>query len=270
MAQFVNPDSIVRKIWSDTDCILFIFGACAGEFAHSKAVDWLFYTGKLPNDPIGRLFSTVTYAQQIIFNDNAEHILKSMTRIHKKVEEKRGYSIPNEAYQDVLFMLIDYTAKVYELLHKPLLKLEKEEIYNVFKRIGEHMEIKDLPEDWSSWEIQRRQHLEHNYTNSLLTEELFNRYKLHLGSFRYTLLLAVQSFLLEPQFLKTTKNPGWLLLFHAYKACRQLWPVRELKFYLLPRKHQQSLRDLSRLKPKSGCPFSRFRSLTGNFSPASV
>jgi uncharacterized protein (DUF2236 family) len=270
MAQFVKPDSIVRKIWSDTDCILFIFGACAGEFAHSKAVDWLFFTGKLPNDPIGRLFSTVTYAQQIIFSGNAEHILKSMTRIHRKVEEKRGYSIPNEAYQDVLFMLIDYTARVYELVDKPLLREENDEIYDVFKRIGEHMEIQNLPEDWSVWKTQRQQHLKHNYSNSLLTEELFKRYKLHLGSFRYTLLLAVQSLLLEQQFLKTKKNPGWLLLFHGYKACRHFWPVPELKFYLLPQKHQQALRNLSLAKSKTGCPFSRIRSLTGNFSPASV
>ena len=39
------------------DTILFIFaGAGAAEFALNKAVDWLYFTGKLPTDPLGRLF----------------------------------------------------------------------------------------------------------------------------------------------------------------------------------------------------------------------
>ncbi len=262
MSPFVKPESIVRTIWSDTDCILFIFGACAGEFAHSKSVDWLFYTGKLPNDPIGRLFSTVVYSQQIIFNENAQNTIQTMTKIHRKVEAKRGFCIPNWAYQDVLYMLIDYTARVYELLHRPLAHSEKEEIYDVFRRIGTQMEIQDLPTTWDNWQINRTQHLERNYSDSELTQELFRRYKTHLGAFRYTLLLIVQSFLLPKQFLKTSKNWFWTVLLQCYKYTKSIWPIRELKYYLLPQKHQKSLRDLAIKKPRGRCPFSNFSKKT--------
>ena len=64
-------NAIVRQIWGNADTILFIFGGAAAEFSLNKAVDWLYFTGKLPADPLGRLFSTVVYAQQILFLDEA-------------------------------------------------------------------------------------------------------------------------------------------------------------------------------------------------------
>jgi hypothetical protein len=69
MKYFVNEGSIVRKIWGKADTILFIFAGSAVEFALNKAVDWLYFTGRLPADPLGRLFSTITYARQIIFSE---------------------------------------------------------------------------------------------------------------------------------------------------------------------------------------------------------
>ncbi len=53
---------------------LFIFAGAAAEFAFNRQVDWLYFTGKLPGDPIGRLFSTVKYAQHIIFREEKETI----------------------------------------------------------------------------------------------------------------------------------------------------------------------------------------------------
>ncbi len=67
MELFVEKKSVVRKIWGKSDTILFIFAGAAAEFALNKAVDWLYFTGRLPADPIGRLFSTVTYARSIVF-----------------------------------------------------------------------------------------------------------------------------------------------------------------------------------------------------------
>jgi len=64
---FVRENSIVRKIWGKSDTILFIFAGASAEFALNKAVDWLYFTGKLPQDPLGRLFSTVSYARSIVF-----------------------------------------------------------------------------------------------------------------------------------------------------------------------------------------------------------
>jgi len=53
MEYFVKQNSIVRTIWGDGDTILFIFAGASAEFALNKAVDWLYFTGKLPEDPLG-------------------------------------------------------------------------------------------------------------------------------------------------------------------------------------------------------------------------
>ena len=73
---FVNKNSIVRKIWGKSDTVLFIFAGSAAEFALNKAVDWLYFTGNLPANPVERLFSTVAYAKKIIF---AERICGVLT-----------------------------------------------------------------------------------------------------------------------------------------------------------------------------------------------
>src|ERR1700733_8852209 len=101
---FVAQDSIVRQIWGKADTVLFIFAGAAAEFALNKAVDWLYFTGRLPADPLGRLFSTVAYARQIIFSEEAEalHAIDQITAIHRNVEKKRHATIPDSAYRDVL------------------------------------------------------------------------------------------------------------------------------------------------------------------------
>src|SRR3954463_550000 len=71
MPIFVHHDSIVRSIWGDADTILFAFAGSAAEFALNRAVDWLFYTGGLPADPLGRLFSTARFARDIAFAGEA-------------------------------------------------------------------------------------------------------------------------------------------------------------------------------------------------------
>src|SRR5215213_9830223 len=118
MEFFVRKDSIVRQIWGKGDTILFIFAGASAEFALNKAVDWLFFTGRLPADPLGRLFSTVTYARNIVFSEEqkALEVIDRMAMIHQGVETSRGASIPEWAYRDVLYMLIDYSIRSFELL----------------------------------------------------------------------------------------------------------------------------------------------------------
>src|SRR4028119_2339982 len=108
---FVSEESVVRKIWGKGDTILFIFAGASAEFALNKAVDWLYFTGKLPADPLGRLFSTVNYARQIVFSgsEDALKAIDKITSIHSAVENERGNKIPEWAYRDVLFMLIHYS-----------------------------------------------------------------------------------------------------------------------------------------------------------------
>ncbi|MDP1816196.1 MAG: oxygenase MpaB family protein [Leadbetterella sp.] len=251
METFVKSDSIVRKIWSDSDNILFIFGACAGEFAQSKSVDWLFFTGKLPKDPIGRLFSTVVYAQQIIFEEKtkAERTLDNMKNIHKKVENERGYAIPNWAYQDVLYMLIAYTISAYELLNQTLSTDEKNEIFDVFRRVGLKMGIENLPTNFAHWEVHRQENLQLNYANSILTNQLFDAYRTHLGNFRFSILLSVQDMLL-PKELKNAiggyRIPNLIGMTKLYKSTKHICPINQLKYYLLPVQYRKMLRNLHR------------------------
>ena len=126
MAPFVQPRSIVRDVWSDADTILLIFAGSAAEFALSRAVDWLFYTGALPGDPVGRLFSTARFAQEIVFvsEEHAERTLARVRSIHEAVERERGGQIPAWAHRDVLYMLIDYSERAYALLRRPLAPAE--------------------------------------------------------------------------------------------------------------------------------------------------
>src|SRR5690606_34054258 len=142
MVYFVDRDSIVRRIWGTGDTILLIFAGAAAEFALNKAVDWLYFTGRLPSDPLKRLFSTVSYARQIVFSDHddAMRAIDKITAIHKGVEKERGRNIPDWAYLDVLFMLIDYSIRSYELMERKLSRAEKEEVFNVFRRVGSRMQ----------------------------------------------------------------------------------------------------------------------------------
>src|ERR1700759_1223862 len=141
MKYFVDEKSIVRQIWGKSDTVLFIFAGAAAEFALNKAVDWLYFTGRLPADPLGRLFSTVTYSRLIIFSplDEANRYIDQITQIHKTVEQNRGAQIPDWAYRDVLFMLIWYSIRSYEVLYRKLSVAEKEEVFDVFYRVGLRM-----------------------------------------------------------------------------------------------------------------------------------
>src|ERR1700733_11341639 len=96
MEYFVDRESVVRKIWGKSDTVLFIFAGASAEFALNKAVDWLYYTGRLPADPLKRLFSTITYARQIVFSEKetALKTIDKITQIHSAVETSRGSSIP--------------------------------------------------------------------------------------------------------------------------------------------------------------------------------
>jgi hypothetical protein len=127
---FVAKGSIVRKIWGQGDTVLFIFAGAAAEFALNKAVDWLYFTGKLPADPLGRLFSTMGFARRIVFSSTPEanEAIDTISRIHTAVEQARGAAIPDWAYRDVLFMLIHYSIASYELFERRLSAAEKEEV----------------------------------------------------------------------------------------------------------------------------------------------
>lgn len=195
--QFVSAGSIARRIWGDADMVLLIFAGSSAEFALNRAVDWLFFTGKLPADPIGRLFSTASYAKRIVFadRDTAARALDAIRAVHEAVERKRGAAIPDWAYRDVLYMLIDYSERAHELLARPLTDAERDELYDVFRRVGTGMRIPDLPPTYDAWRADRELHLRRDLVESGGTSELYARYRDHLGAWRYRLLLWIQSIL---------------------------------------------------------------------------
>lgn len=198
---FAAQGSIVRSIWGDADTILFAFAGSAAEFALNRAVDWLFHTGKLPDDPMGRLFPTARFAKDIVFagEDTARHTLARIRAAHKAVERSRGGTIPDWAHRDVLYMLIDYSERAYKLLHRRLEVPEKADLYEVFRRVGEGLAIPDLPDCYEMWREDRQRHMERDLTYSDLTAELYRRYRHHLGWWQYEALLRVQGILVPDQ-----------------------------------------------------------------------
>jgi hypothetical protein len=246
---FVHKDSVVRKIWGKSDTILFIFAGAAAEFALNKAVDWLYHTGKLPADPIGRLFSTVTYARQIVFSEleDANAAIDKITSIHAAVEKSRQATIPDWAYRDVLFMLIWYSMAAYELLERKLTEAEKAALFDVFYRVGRRMHLKGLPENYNDWLIMHNEHLQADLLQTDLTIDLFKQYKKHLGGFRYKLLLESQKLVVPPRVkqLLGFNNTNWLpAILWLYKISRKIKLDGFLKSILLPPKYRAQIKAL--------------------------
>lgn len=239
----------MRKIWGKSDTILFIFAGASAEFALNKAVDWLYFTGRLPADPIGRLFSTVKYARRIVFAplDEANQAISTMRKIHTGVEQSRGYSIPDWAYRDVLFMLIHYSIAAYELLEKKLTEAEKEEVYNVFYRVGDGMGLKELPLTYQEWLPVRESHLQSNLRLSQYTTDLFKQYQKHLGGFRFLVLIEGQK-LVVPERVKQLlhfNNFSWLrLMVPMYKLSRVVKVDGVVKNILLPKEYKEEINAL--------------------------
>ncbi|MCG2617335.1 DUF2236 domain-containing protein [Terrimonas sp. NA20] len=251
MEFFVDQHSIVRKIWGKSDTILFVFAGASAEFALNKAVDWLYFTGRLPADPLGRLFSTVMYARRIVFSpkEAAEKAIDTITHIHKAVEENRGAVIPDWAYRDVLFMLIHYSVASYELLERRLTDAEKDDLYDVFYRMGSRMNLKELPATYSEWLISHDQHLRQDLAVSKYTTDLYKQYRKHLGAVRYFILKQSQK-LVCPMIVKRMLKMdsfSWAgpLLF-VYKISRKVKMDGVLKAILLPKDYQDQIRALDR------------------------
>ena len=229
---FVAPHSIVRRIWGDGDMVLLIFAGCAAEFPLNRAVDWLFLTGKLPNDPLGRLFATASYAQRIVFADKvtASRTLDGIREVHERIERQRGEAIPDWAHRDVLYMLIHYSERAHELLARPLTADEQRELYNVFYRVGVGLGIPGLGSSYTRWRADRECHLRRDLLYSDGTRGLYAQYRKHLGPWRYRLLLQLQA-VLAPEYVRgllQLKSAEWLrpvVRVYAFLSRSRLRPI---------------------------------------------
>lgn len=249
MELFVNKDSVVREIWGKGDTILFIFAGASAEFALNKAVDWLYFTGRLPADPLGRLFSTVNYARQIVFSemDEALRAIDKITAIHSAVEAKREAKIPDWAYRDVLFMLIGYSISSFELLERKLTDAEKEEVFNVFYRVGSRMGLTGLPANFSEWLQMRAGHLEQDLVKSNFTADLYKQYKKYLGPLRYKLLIEGQKLVVPEkvcELLQLRKVSLLTPVLAFYKLAKKVKLDWFLKSAVLPKEYKAEIKEL--------------------------
>ncbi len=249
MEYFVHKNSVVRQIWGKGDTILFIFAGASAEFALNKAVDWLYFTGKLPSDPLGRLFSTVSYARAIVFSEEQAAIraIDTMATIHSAVENKRGETIPDWAYRDVLFMLIDYSIRSFEVMERKLSPSEKSEVFCVFKRVGSRMGVKGLPDTYDEWKTMRQEHLKQNLQYSLYTQDLFKQYRKQLGIVRYKILQEAQTMVapLPVRELLGFRKVSLLYPLNVlYKLSRNIRMDSFIKALILPSQYLNEIKSL--------------------------
>jgi hypothetical protein len=251
MTGFVKPGSIARRIWGSSDLILLVFAGTAGEFALNRAVDWLFFTNRLPRDPMGRLLSTAAFAPRIFFAEaeDARRTIERVNTIHRGVEDARGTHIPEWAYRDVLYMLMDYSERAFGLLERRLRPTEQEELYDAYRRIGVLMRIPDLPEGYEAWCADRGAHMERDLAFSDHTARLYRQYRRQLGEWRYALLLGVQAALLPERvrgLLNVPPARALDLAMRAYGTVR-VSPLRALAHrLLLPRGFRERIARLDR------------------------
>jgi uncharacterized protein (DUF2236 family) len=253
---FVEPDSIVRKIWGDADVVLLIFVGGAAEFALNRAVDWLFFTNKLPSDPIGRFFSTVGYAQEIVFAEEhkALQTLQRINAVHSSVERKRGDLIPDWANRDVLYLLIDYSQRAFELARRPLTHAEQDELYQVFHRVGTALNISQVPQDYADWQQDRERHLAADLVYSPYTDALYAAYRRDLSWWRYTLLLQLQAMLVPEtvrQLLQLPRRPWLRPAVALYPFAGRLGLRTFYQRALIPPKHLPAAQRLQLLTPSA-------------------
>lgn len=234
--------------------VLLVFAGSAAEFALNRAVDWLFFTGKLPADPIGRLFSTASYAQGIVFADasTAARTLARIRAVHQAVERERGQQIPDWAHRDVLYMLIDYSERAHETFARPLTADEQHELYDVFRRVGTGLGIPDLPSTYAEWRADRDLHLRRDLVHGEGTKALYAQYRKHLGPWRYHLLLRLQS-ILTPEHVRgllRLKPAEWLRpLVRFYPVLVRAGLRSIIQWVLMPAAYLPAVRGLDHPAP---------------------
>ena len=141
----------------------------------------------------------------------------------------------------------------YELLERKLTNPEKEEVYNVFYRVGLRMGLKELPHNYNDWLPVREAHLEENLEKSKFTVNLFEQYKKHLGFIRYNLLLGVQKLIVpkiaKDKLFKTNFSPLKPII-KIYKISRIIKMDSTIKNLLLPSEYKNQIKEID-VQPKT-------------------
>jgi hypothetical protein len=213
---------ITRTIWGDAENIVLIYAGAAAEFALNPENHWLFYTGKLPTDPLHRFEKTLRYQRKLFFmpQEAVPALAKHIKEIHNGLEEKRSreqgeIKISDQAYLQVFSMLIEYGILGYEYLHRlKLTRDERETYFNDIRSIALMMEIRDFPADYSHYLARRDQMVVSELQCNVFTRELMAAYRKNLPPFCYWVLLQFQARFIHPTLacrldLKTNRFFGW-------------------------------------------------------------
>jgi uncharacterized protein (DUF2236 family) len=241
---------VAKRIWGSPEAIILIFAGSSAEFAVNKAVDWLFFTNALPDQPIERFFETVRFAQAMVFGDRETRTraIREVNRAHRGVERARGDNIPQWAHRDVLYMLIDYGERAHHLLFGPMTPEERQEFFTESIQIGRELGIRDLPQSYEDYRRQRVEHLRANTAHSEHTDLLYKSYRKHLGPLRMGALLKLQSNLVPREVRQHLGlRPSRLVshLMHLYRRLHLSAVTRLLRPVLLPRHYSSQLATLA-------------------------
>jgi uncharacterized protein (DUF2236 family) len=244
--------AVTRRIWGSPDAILLFFAGGAAEFAAIKAVDWLFFTGRLPSATVERFFETVRFAQSVFFGDPADatEAIERINRIHRRVEDARGEEIPQWAYRDMLFILIDYGERAHEVVFGPMTEAERTSHFEVALALGQAMHLSGLPTTYAEYSDQRHQQLLEDYARGPLTDELYASYRRALGPLRFRLLRLVQASVLPEELRDVLQLEPYALVEELLRYYRFLPgggnKLRPLHKVLLPGRFAKQLREMGR------------------------
>lgn len=150
----------------------------------------------------------------------------------------------------MLHLLVDNSERASRTLHRPLAPAEQEDLYAVFRRVGDGLGIPALPADYAAWQVGRAAQLERDLAAGPYTAALYAAYRRALGGWRSAVLWQVQGALAPERVRALLDLPrrSWAgSLFPAYGALTRsgLRPLAQC--VLVPAAHLAAVRRLDRL-----------------------
>jgi uncharacterized protein (DUF2236 family) len=214
---------ITRQIWGNVENIILIYVGAAAEFALNRDVHWLFFTNRLPSDPMARFIETFAYNQRVFFSpvEKLTDLGQQVRAIHTHVERQRAAAggpdrIPNRAFIEVNDMLIEYGIRGYEYLHqRTMTDAEKEAYYQDMRAASEMIGVTDLDADYAAFRARRDATMHEVLSRNIDTPRLYAAYLRALGRPRFWAGLWFQSHFVPPvvrERLRLVRPPltGWL------------------------------------------------------------
>ena len=153
---FFSPDSMIWRV--DRDMALLLAGgrALLMQLAHPKVAAGVAQHSQFKEDPLGRLYRTISTTWSIVFDKTvlARAALERVKNIHGKVQgtTPAAEPLPSGTRYDALDVelllwvhatLVDSAMLAYELFVKPLTPREKSRYYDDTKKLASLFEIPD-------------------------------------------------------------------------------------------------------------------------------